>query len=1059
MSARKKKGSSTKTARAAARPDDLEPVLRQLRILVVEDDPVDLMTLQRALEKSRLNPIVEHAPDIAAGLAALRKRSYDLLLLDHLLPDGRSMDMLYGLRNLGLRLPIVVTTGYGDEMLVVDLLRTGASDYLPKDKINADNVARAISHAIRVYKAEEELRKQDNLLQGVAEAATLLHTHADRLTVVNEALAILGKATSADRTSVFEHGRHPETGEPVMSHRYEWVRESGDFHFNEPSLQKVTYASLGLERWHMALEGGHVIGGPVKDFPAAEKNVFEKEGIRSLLVVPVFVESRLWGFVRIEDRHAERTWTDTERTILTTMASAIGSALMHRRADEALRESEARFRNLVERIPAITYTAALDRHSTTLYVSPQIETLLGYSPADYAANPDIWHRRLHPDDRQRVLNCLERARQAGQAFDSEYRMVARDGRVVWFRDQGTFVRDLGGKPILLQGIMYDITARREAEEALQRSEEQHRSFIENVNVGVFRTSFSNPGRFLRANPAHARILGYDGAAELMKVSVRSLYQDPDERDRLLAALRAEGHVHNMAIHLRRKDGMSITAAVTATLHRDSDGEPDWIDGVLEDITQRERTEEALRESERRFREFAEMMPQTVFEMDLEGRLTFVNRHAYETWGYEPEDVAAGRITCFDMIRPEDHDMARQNIRKRFEGDLEDHEYIARRGDGTMFPVIMYSAPVFRDGEPAGLRGIAVDVTDRKLAEEALRESEERYRTLAEASPDMIWVTDCDGVVRYANSIAARQFNLTAGQIVGKRQEELFPEDVGARHAAIIREVCRGGELYATEVPEMMQHTKVWIDTRLVPLRDPQDKVTGVLGISRDITQRKKMEEARAKFATTLLDVQEKERKEISSMLHDHLGQLLTLTRLELGSLATQDENSDRSVRRAVERLDEALQSVRRLAVSLRPPILDDLGIEAALESLTEEFADRAEAEISFTRKGTVPPLDKEKETCLYRVLQEALTNAVRHAEAGRVDVSLEPTDGEVRLRIRDDGRGFDTDPSQPAAGTGMVGMRERLIRCGGHLEVQSAPGRGTTITACLPAGITPAGRA
>jgi two-component system, NarL family, sensor histidine kinase NreB len=224
----------------------------------------------------------------------------------------------------------------------------------------------------------------------------------------------------------------------------------------------------------------------------------------------------------------------------------------------------------------------------------------------------------------------------------------------------------------------------------------------------------------------------------------------------------------------------------------------------------------------------------------------------------------------------------------------------------------------------------------------------------------------------------------------------------------------------------------------------------VLAIARDVSLQKKLEEERARLAANLLEVQEKERQEISAMLHDHLGQLLTLTRLELGSVGSFDSNSKKSIGNAIERLDEALGSVRRLAVSLRPPILDDLGIEVALETLTEEFADGSSIQTAFAHTGPKPILGNAEETCLYRVLQEALTNAAKHSGATRIDVQLRTAGGEVCLEIHDNGKGFDMDAQKNNRGIGFIGMRERLSQCGGALDIISEAEKGTTVLARIP---------
>lgn len=167
-----------------------------------------------------------------------------------------------------------------------------------------------------------------------------------------------------------------------------------------------------------------------------------------------------------------------ERSLLNAIAGLTGRITERLQAEEGLRQSELKYRTLVEHIPAITYMAALDPSSTTTYVSPQIEAILGFTPTDYQADPDIWKKQLHPEDRERVLAEVTRSHATGEPFSSEYRMLTQEGKVVWFRDEAWMVKDAHGKPLFLQGVMLDITERRQAEEALQEHKEQLERVIE-----------------------------------------------------------------------------------------------------------------------------------------------------------------------------------------------------------------------------------------------------------------------------------------------------------------------------------------------------------------------------------------------------------------------------------------------------------------------------------------------------------------------------------------------------------------------------------------------------
>ncbi len=175
---------------------------------------------------------------------------------------------------------------------------------------------------------------------------------------------------------------------------------------------------------------------------------------------------------------AEGPFLKEECNLLDAIARLLGRFADRVRAEEALRQSELQYRTLVEQIPAITYTAALDETSTTLYISPQAEAILGFSDTDYQADPDIWKKQLHPEDRDRVLGEVALAHASGKPFASEYRMLTKDGRILWFRDEAWVVRDEGGRPLFLQGVMLDITERRRAEEERQHYHEKLEKLVD-----------------------------------------------------------------------------------------------------------------------------------------------------------------------------------------------------------------------------------------------------------------------------------------------------------------------------------------------------------------------------------------------------------------------------------------------------------------------------------------------------------------------------------------------------------------------------------------------------
>jgi diguanylate cyclase (GGDEF)-like protein/PAS domain S-box-containing protein len=280
---------------------------------------------------------------------------------------------------------------------------------------------------------------------------------------IREVLEELGRAAAVDRAYVFENVRDPG-GRLWMDLRVEWLAEGIPHIFEDPANHLHPYAP-DFARWIEVLGEGGAIVGPVEALPEeGERRVLSREHTRSVLAVPVFVGAEWWGHLGFDDCHADRDWSDIEISALRAAAGALGAALEREQAGERERLAEDLHRSLVEHIPAITYIDDVNDQATSLFVSPQVEWILGYSVQDWLADPDLWPKILHPDDRARALAENARHNETGEPFDLEYRMIAKDGRVVWVHDQARIVRDERGAPRYSHGVMVDISERKHSED-------------------------------------------------------------------------------------------------------------------------------------------------------------------------------------------------------------------------------------------------------------------------------------------------------------------------------------------------------------------------------------------------------------------------------------------------------------------------------------------------------------------------------------------------------------------------------------------------------------------
>ena len=409
--------------------------------------------------------------------------------------------------------------------------------------------------------------------------------------------------------------------------------------------------------------------------------------------------------------------------------------------------------------------------------------------------------------------------------------VASAERRTWSEDAVSLLRIIGE-------IFVNAIQRHRTEAALRGSEQQHRLLFERNLAGVYRNTID--GRILDCNQAMADILGYASREELMQRSAAELYLHPAERDEFISTLRRERMLTSHEISLRRKDGRPCWLVESVSL---IEGDPEILEGTVIDITDRKLTENALRESEERYRLLVERMREGLAQADIEGRLQFVNDRFCEMVGYSREELVGlpgERLLAY----PEDVAVMREKTRLRLRHVADQYEVRIRRKDGMVIWLEIGGAPqVDGDGNVVGSIGVHNDVTERRLAEEALRESEARYRLMAENSTDMISRTSSHGILLYASDACRRLLGYEPSEIVGREFYDFIfePDRDEVRHlAALIHET--GPTTFAYRV-EKKDGSLVWFETTS---RSVRDAVTGrireIVGVSRDVTERKTVEE-------------------------------------------------------------------------------------------------------------------------------------------------------------------------------------------------------------------------
>jgi diguanylate cyclase (GGDEF)-like protein/PAS domain S-box-containing protein len=277
-----------------------------------------------------------------------------------------------------------------------------------------------------------------------------------------EVLRRLGAAAGAHRTYLFRNTRDP-SGRLWMDLTGEWEAPGTRRIFETPTNHLHPYAP-DFSRWIEVLGRGKTVHGPISTLPQLERRVLEAEEVVSTLVTPIIVRNEWWGFIGIDDCHKPRVWSDDEIEAMRRAAAAFGVSIGRGHDEQIRRMSEERFRAMVEQGPAVAYIDAADDAATTLYISPQVESMLGYSVDEWLSDAELWMKILHPDDKARATAENARHNATGAPFKAEYRMFAKDGRVVWVHDEAVMAPGEQGQPSFSHGVLMDVTERKKGEE-------------------------------------------------------------------------------------------------------------------------------------------------------------------------------------------------------------------------------------------------------------------------------------------------------------------------------------------------------------------------------------------------------------------------------------------------------------------------------------------------------------------------------------------------------------------------------------------------------------------
>jgi PAS domain S-box-containing protein len=741
------------------------------------------------------------------------------------------------------------------------------------------------------------------------------------------------------------------------------------------------------------------------------------------------------------------------------------------RADYALREAEDRFRQMAENIHEIFWITDA-RQERVFYISPTYEEVWGRTCQSLYEQPRSWIESIHPDDRTGVIENMEQ-RQAGVFSDLEFRIVRPDGSVRWIRSRAFPVNDADGNHSRIAGIAEDITGRQEAAESLRKSEQRFRTFVDHATDAFFLQD--DKYVVLDVNRQACESLGYT-SDELIGMTPADFDPNitPAALDNLTRRLDAGKMMAFESSH-RRKDGTTFPVEIRGQTFYE--GGRRFTVAMMRDITERKRAEEALRESERRWRSLTEALPQLVWTAAADGATDYFSTQMTEYTGRAENELL--HWGWMDVLHPDDQEITlnawAEAVKKERNHEV---EHRIRRADGTYRWFTTRGVPM-RDGAGHVVKwfGTCTDITEHKRSEQALRESEQRWRSLTEALPQLVWTATPDGACNYFSTQWTQHTGVPEDRLLGWQWlETLHPDDREPTRQLWTNSVVGRGPYDVEYRVRRTDGEYRWFKTRGVPIRDSAGDIFKWFGTCTDITDGKLAEEE-LRLAKEAAESANRAKDEflanVSHEIRTPMNAILGMTELVLDTPLTEGQRQSlKTVKAAADSLLGIINDLLDFSkIEAGKLVLDpaDFSLRGALGDTLRTLAMRAHRkglELVSHVQPEVPDSLVGDAGRLRQVLLNLIGNAIKFTKHGEVVLRVETVgddaddDVELRFAVSDTGIGIphekqdtifrafeqeDTSTTRRYGGTGLgLTIAGQLVALmGGTITVESEPGRGS----------------
>jgi len=746
-----------------------------------------------------------------------------------------------------------------------------------------------------------------------------------------------------------------------------------------------------------------------------------------------------------------------------------------KKAEESLRESENRYEAVVDNA---SESIVVVQDKKLRFVNPAVMASMDYTEEELTSHTFI--EFVHPDDREQIM-AIHLNRNKGEEVPPVYelRLLDKQGNAKWVENNGVLIEWEGRAATL--NFLRDVTERKKAEEKLKESEKRYRNFIKFSIQGVARWEFEKPLPtqlpfkeqikwtmknlyVAECNDVLANMYGYANSDEATGKSLIEFWNNENTAREIIELwIKSNYEWVNQETHEITKEGLGkFFLNNLVSVIEDNKVVCLWATQI--DITERKQIEETLKNKSIEYKRAQEIGKIGSFTVDFITREQKWSDEIFHILGLEPDEIQPSLEVFIECVHPEDKELLIQKSSETFAGKADlDHQYRIIQKDGEVrFIHTQAKVENGQDGTPLRIYGFSQDITERKKAEVELKENEERFRSLSNAAFEGIVITK-EGRFIDVNAAFTNLFGYESDEITGKEVMMLVAPD----DRKLVMEHIQSGYEKPYEHKALRKDGSILdVDVcgKTVLIKGEECRITAV----RDITERKKAEEKlldyQAKLnslASQLSLTEESERRRIATELHDQIGQSLVFSKLKLDELHRTATSSEltKALDEICNNIEQVIQDTRTLTFDLSSPILNEIGLEAAVaEWLDVQIREKHGIETEFVDDGQQKPLDDDIRALLFRNVRELLVNVIKHAEAHKVKVSVRRVNEHIQIDVEDDGKGFD---SVQAISTGiedtkfgLFSIRQRLEQLGGYFEMDSEPGRGSKIMMTAPLKLT-----